>query len=204
MKNEPSSTSRTPVVVLVRHGETEWSRTMRHTGRSDVPLTERGREQARLVGRRLAGLGRRFDLVLTSPLSRARETCELAGFGAGAETRPDLTEWDYGDYEGLTRDEIRAERPGWSPWEDGCPGGEDVDAVAARMNRVAGELSRATGDVAVFGHGHSLRVLAVRWAELPGTAGARLIFDTGALGVLGHDRDLAAILAWNDRAHLEA
>ena len=175
---------------------------MRHTGRTDVPLTEHGREQARLVAARLAG--RRFDRVLTSPLSRAAETCELAGLGAEAELNPDLTEWDYGDYEGKTREEIRTAWPGWSPWEDGCPGGEDVAEVGARMDRVVAELRRTSGDVAVFGHGHALRVLGARWAELPAIAGARLLLATGAIGVLGYDRDLAAILSWNDREHVAA
>lgn len=175
---------------------------MRHTGRSDIPLSERGREQARTVGRRLAE--RHFDRVLTSPLSRASETCELAGMGAGAEERPELTEWDYGDYEGRTRDEVRAERPGWSPWKDGCPGGEDATGVGARMDPVVAELRSATGHVAIFGHGHSLRVLAARWIELPAAAGARIVLDTGAIGVLGHDRDITAIMAWNDGGHLES
>jgi broad specificity phosphatase PhoE len=191
-----------PEIVLVRHGETEWSRDGRHTGRTDVPLTKLGREEAVLVGRRLQG--RRFSRILTSPLSRASETCELAGFGAVAERRPELAEWDYGDYEGMTRHEVRAGRPGWTPWSDGCPGGEDLADVTARIDRIVADLRSIQGAVAVFGHGHSLRVLAARWIELPGVAGARLTLGTAALGFVGYDRELAAILAWNDRSHLPA
>lgn len=208
MLGEPPPAISTPAsdrqreVVVVRHGETEWSRVGRHTGRSDVPLTELGRREAVLVGERLQG--RRFARVLTSTLGRALQTCELAGLGAVAEPLSDLVEWDYGDYEGLTRDQVRADRPGWTPWDDGCPGGESVDDVGRRADRVLSELRRASGDVAVFGHGHSLRVLAARWAELPALAGARLILGTAALGILGYDRELAAIVAWNDASHLDA
>lgn len=190
--------NRRPEIVLVRHGETEWSRTRRHTGRTDVPLTDAGRAEARLLASRLDG--RAFSRVLSSPLSRALETCHLAGLGAGAEVRPELREWDYGDYEGRTTAEIRVERPGWTVWRDGCPGGEVAADVAARLDPLVGELRAASEDVAVFGHGHGLRVLAARWIELPAVAGERLALGTGALSVLGYERETPALRLWNAAA----
>lgn len=183
-------------IVLVRHGETEWSREGRHTGRSDVPLTEPGREQAAALGATL--LAWRFALVLTSPLARAAESCRLAGLGGGALERSDLIEWHYGEYEGRTTAEIREERPGWTLWSDGCPGGETAADVGARADRVVAELRAAPGDVAVFAHGHLLRVLAVRWIGLDPAAGARLALDTATVSVLSFERETAVLELWND------
>lgn len=188
-------------IVLVRHGETEWSRTGRHTGRSEVPLTDAGRRQAERLGERLAG--ERFVRVLTSPQGRAAETCSLAGFGDAADSRADLREWDYGEYEGRTRRDVRVERPGWTVWRDGCPGGEAADDVAERVDRVVAELRAGAGDVAVFAHGHSLRVLAVRWIGLAPEVGENLPLGTAAISVVGWDREAPAILLWNDTAHLD-
>ena len=188
-------------LVAVRHGETSWSRSGRHTGWSDVELTAEGRHQAALAGTRLRR--RAFALVLTSTLVRARETCELAGLGAGAEPDPDLREWDYGDYDGRTRAEILRERPGWWLWTDGCPNGEDATAVAARADRVIARCRRADGPVAIFAHGHLLRVLAARWLDASPVLGASLGLATAAVSVLGWERDTPVIERWNDTAHLE-
>lgn len=180
---------------LIRHAETGWSKARRHTGRTDVPLTDEGRDAARALGDRLGD--RDWSAVWTSPLSRARETCELAGLGSRAETRDDLLEWDYGDYEGITTTEIRETRPGWYLWRDGCPGGESADDVAARCDRVIGELLAADGDVAVFAHGHVLRMLAARWIELAADGGGRLALSTGAISVLGFEREVRVLWRWN-------
>lgn len=185
-----------PEILLVRHGETEWSRSGRHTGRTDVSLTEAGRSQARRLAGRLAG--RSYARVLTSPLGRARETCLLAGLEGGAEVRAELAEWDYGDYEGRTTADIRRERPGWTVWRDGCPGGETADEVATRLQSVMAELGASDGDVAIFAHGHVLRVLAARWIELPAVGGARLALGTAALSVLGYERETPVLRLWND------
>jgi probable phosphoglycerate mutase len=187
-------------VVLVRHGETEWSRSGRHTGRTDVPLTDLGRHQAELLGRRLRG--RSFALVLTSPLGRARETCRLAGLGEGGLLRDELREWDYGEYEGITTPEIRSRRPDWFLWRDGCPGGETAAEVGARADRVVAELRAAGGDCAVFGHGHMLRVLAARWLGLPPGEGRLLGLSTAALSVLGYERETPVLWLWNEASHL--
>lgn len=183
-------------VALIRHAETEWSREGRHTGRTDVPLTARGRESARALPARLVGW--HFMLVLTSPLTRARETCELAGLGAQAEVDEDLLEWDYGEYEGLTSAQIECLRPGWSLWGDGCPGGERASDVAARADRVIARLAAAGAPAAVFSHGHLLRVLGARWAALEGRDGARLGLFTAAICVLGREHGLPIIVRWND------
>jgi broad specificity phosphatase PhoE len=182
--------------VVVRHGATEWSQSGRHTGRTDLPLLEEGRRQAAELGRRLAGHD--FALVLTSPLERARQTCEIAGFGARAQVSDDLREWDYGDYEGLTTDGIRAGRPGWSLWEDGAPEGESAQDVAARADRVIAAVRSQTGDVLAFAHAHLLRVLGVRWVGLDARAGALLTLAPATLSVLGWERDVAVIARWND------
>ena len=182
-------------LVLARHGETEWSRTGRHTGRTDVPLTEVGRRQASLLAVSLAG--RHFERVLSSPLSRALETCRLAGFGDAAETRDELLEWDYGKYDGLTTLEIRSERPGWSLWRDGCPGGETATDVGERADRLLEELREIPGDVALFAHGHVLRVLAARWIGLPAPAGALLALATATVSTLGWERETAVVRLWN-------
>jgi broad specificity phosphatase PhoE len=183
-------------IVLVRHAETEWSRDGRHTGRTDIPLTDHGRAAARAPAAKLRG--RRFALVLVSPSRRARETCELCGLGKDARTREELLEWDYGDYEGLTTAQIEAIRPGWSLWRDGCPGGESPAEVGARADRLIAELRADDGEVAVFSHGHMLRVLGARWIELEPSLGARLRLSTGAICVLGYEHAIAALSSWND------
>jgi broad specificity phosphatase PhoE len=182
-------------VVLVRHGETEWSRDGRHTGRTDIPLTEAGRGQAEELQERLAEWS--FARALASPLSRALDTCRLAGFGDRVELSEALLEWDYGEYEGLTTPQIRETRPGWSLWRDGCPGGETAADVGARVDPVLAELKSSDGNVALFAHGHTLRVLAARWVELPPEAGARLWLATATLSVLGFERETAVIRRWN-------
>jgi broad specificity phosphatase PhoE len=187
-------------VVLVRHGETEWSRSGRHTGRTDVPLTKVGARNAELLAPRLEG--RRFAAVFTSPLSRASETCGLAGLGEGAQIREELLEWDYGEYEGITTEQIREGRRGWLLWRDGCPGGEDLQQVARRADTLIGELRGLDGDAALFAHGHVLRVIAARWVGLPPEAGGLLALSTGTLGVLGYEREVAVIRLWNDGSHL--
>ena len=184
-----------PEVWLARHGETEWSRDMRHTGHTDIELTERGREQAREIGDALGG--RRFARVITSPLARAAETCRLAGLAEAAEPSDALLEWDYGDYEGLTTAKIREDRPGWVLWRDGCPGGETAAEVGARVDPLVAELRDAPGDVALFGHGHALRVLAARWLGLPPTDGALLALDTATLSTLGWERETPVLRRWN-------
>ncbi|MEA2274040.1 MAG: hypothetical protein QOI98_2748 [Solirubrobacteraceae bacterium] len=189
-------------VVLARHGETEWTLSGQHTGRTDVPLTDAGRRQAELLAPRLGG--RRFAAVFTSPLSRAAETCRLAGFANGAQVRDELLEWDYGEYEGLTTVEIRQRRPGWQLWRDGCPGGEDAGQVGARVDRLIAEWRTLDGDAAVFAHGHVLRVIAARWVDLPPEAGALLALSTATVSVLGYEREAAVIRLWNDGAHLGA
>ena len=190
-----------PRVFLVRHGETEWSVTGQHTGRTDLPLTEEGRRQAKRLGARLAG--ERFALVLVSPLSRARETARLAGFGDVAEVEPDLIEWDYGAYDSLTADDIRRDRPGWTPWEGGFPGGETLDDLTERADRVLERVRAAGGDVALFAHGHILRVVAARWLEQPAIAGSRYYLATATLSVLGRERETPVIDRWNEACHLE-
>ncbi len=183
-------------LVLVRHGETEWSLSGQHTSRTDLPLLPAGRERAAALGRELAG--EEFSLVLCSPLRRARETCELAGF---AEERVELCqalrEWDYGEYEGLSTPEIRAERPEWVLWRDGCPGGESPAEVCARADRVLERVREADGDVVAFAHGHILRVMAARWIGLGVEGGARLALAAGSLSVLGFERETSVISRWN-------
>ena len=182
-------------VWLARHGETDWSAELRHTGRTDVPLNANGRAAAGRLRDLLAG--EQFDLVLTSPLSRARETADLAGFGDRAEIEPGLREWDYGDYEGVTTEQIRESRPGWDIFDDGCPGGETLADVGARADRVLERIHAVDGRVMVFGHGHMLRILAARWIGLAPIAGARLVLGTATISVLGWERETAAITRWN-------
>jgi len=184
-------------VVLVRHGETDWSGAGKHTGRTDVPLNERGRREARALAGMLAG--RRFALVLTSPLSRAVETCRLAGLGDRALVRDELAEWDYGAYEGRTTAEIRMRRPGWSLWRDGVEGGETIAQVGARADRLVPELEAAGGDVAVFAHGHLLRVLAARWLGVEPDAGRLLALDPATISALGFEHEWRVLRAWNER-----
>jgi probable phosphoglycerate mutase len=189
------STSGRARVVVVRHGETEWSASGRHTSRTDLSLTDEGRRRAEGLADALSEWS--FAIVLSSPLRRARETCEIAGFSARAEIDDDLREWDYGEYEGLTTPEIRAENPGWWLWSDGCPGGEQPADVAARADRVLARLAAADGDGLVFAHGHLLRVLAARWVSLEAAFGARLALGAGAISVLGHERETSVIERWS-------
>jgi broad specificity phosphatase PhoE len=187
-----------PQLVLIRHGETEWSRDGRHTGRTDLELTERGRAEAERIASSLSGFS--FERVLSSPLCRALDTCRLAGFGDHVEVRDELLEWDYGAYDGRRTAEIHEENPGWVLWRDGCPGGERPDDVAARADQLLAELAQGSGAVAIFGHGHMLRVLAARWLELPAAAGARLVLATATISVLGWEHDWHAIRTWNARS----
>jgi broad specificity phosphatase PhoE len=183
-------------IVLVRHGETEWSLSGQHTSRTDLPLLEVGRERARALGPLLAGWD--FSRVLTSPLRRARETCELAGFGDRAQVMEDLCEWDYGEYEGLTTAQIREQRPDWSLWRDGCPGGEQPSEIGARADRVLDRMRDDGGDVLAVAHGHIFRVLGARWIQLPASGGARLALKAGAICALGYERETEVISLWND------
>ena len=181
-------------VWLLRHAETEWSRTGKHTSFTDVELTDAGRDVARALRSRLEGHA--FGLVLCSPRSRARETAQLAGLECSG-LRDDLVEWDYGEYEGLTTPEIRETRPDWSLWRDGCPGGESPEQVGARADRVIEEIGAAEGDVALVAHGHLLRVLGARWVEEPPAFGSRLYLGTGTLSVLGFERSTRVLRSWN-------
>jgi len=185
-------------IVLVRHGATEWATSGRHTGSTDIPLDDEGREQAKALGARIADWN--FSLVLTSPLQRARETCELAGFGDRAQVDADLREWDYGDYEGLTTEQIRATRPGWTVF-DGVPNGETVEEVGERADRV---IERVLGVdappdalVALFSHGHMLRILGARWVRLPPLDARCLALDTATLSVLGYEHETRVVRRWN-------
>ncbi len=182
-------------LVLVRHGETEWSLSGRHTGLTDIPLTADGERGAEAAGRALARW--RFSHVFTSPLSRARETCRLAGLGEQAEVRDDLLEWDYGEYEGRTTAEIQVERPGWSLWAEGPLGGETVEQVRARADRVIAEAAALPAPVAIFAHGHILRVLTARWLGLEADAGRLFALDPSTISVLGHERETRVIRSWN-------
>jgi probable phosphoglycerate mutase len=182
-------------VYAIRHGETEWSLSGRHTGTTDIPLTDNGRRLAEQLRPRLARQS--FTLVLVSPLRRARETCELAGLGERAIVDADLAEWNYGAYEGLTNAQIQKTVPGWLIFRDGCPQGESPEQVAARADRVITQVRAVEGDVVLFAHGHLLRVLAARWIGLPAGAGAHLLLDTGTLNVLDFYREIPVIRTWN-------
>jgi probable phosphoglycerate mutase len=194
-----------PVVYLARHGETAWTVTGQHTGRTDLPLTPNGERNARRLGLRLQGMS--FVKVFTSPLQRAIRTCELAGFGAVAEVDEDLVEWDYGRYEGMRSAEILADRPDWQLFRDGCPDGESPEEVSLRADRVVERVRAAGGDVLVFSSGHFTRVLAARWLELgPGSAGKYLLLNTSSLSALGYEHKLSqpVIRLWNDDHHVAA
>jgi broad specificity phosphatase PhoE len=182
-------------IVLVRHGQTEWSVSGRHTSRTDLPLTDEGRRRAEALASVFRGT--EFSLVLSSPLRRARETAELAGLGNDMAMDEDLHEWDYGDYEGLTTAEIREQRPNWSLWRDGCPGGESPDQVSARADRVLSLLRKQDGDCAVFAHGHILRVIGARWVGEPASFGSRLALSAGAVSRVGYERETAVMRLWN-------
>jgi broad specificity phosphatase PhoE len=182
-------------IVVVRHGETEWSANGRHTSRTDLPLTDAGRARARELASQLAN--RSFSVVLCSPLRRARETCELAGFSDAAELCEDLREWDYGEYEGLTTPQIRESDPDWNLWRDGCPGGELPAQVQARADRAIERLRSADGDALAFAHGHILRVLTARWLMMEVPAGARFALAAGGVGVFGYERETEVLRRWN-------
>lgn len=190
-------------VTLVRHGETEWSRSGQHTGRTDIPLTDDGRMEAEHIGRALEG--RHFNLVLTSPSQRAIETCALAGLGDQAAIEPDLHEWDYGEYEGITTAQIHETRPEWNLFRDGAPGGEDAAAIGARVDAVLARVLAHDGAAALFAHGHVLRVMGARWIGLPPEGAAKLALSTATLSVLGFERQTPVVSSWNlSPASLEA
>ena len=188
-----------PEIYLVRHGETEWSASGKHTGRTDIPLTPKGEAAARGVADRLKGLS--FQAVWSSPSQRAFSTCTLAGFGATAVKKPDLQEWDYGAYEGVKTKEILAERPGWQLFRDGCPGGESAADVGARADKIIAGLRTIEGSVLVFSSSHFLRVLAARWLGLPPEGGAHFVLDTASISILGYEHDLTepVIRKWNQK-----
>ncbi len=182
-------------VFAIRHGETAWSLSGQHTGTTDIPLTDNGRQLAERLRPVLAK--ETFALVLVSPLQRARETCALAGLGDAAVVERDLVEWNYGEYEGLTPKQIHETRPGWLIFRDGCPGGESPEQVSARVDRVIARARAAEGDVALFAHGHVLRALVARWIGLPASEGQHFLLDTGTLCILGYYRDVPAVKVWN-------
>lgn len=190
-------TTRLPEIWLVRHGETEWSVSGQHTGRTDIPLTAKGEEAARRLGGRLAG--RTFSAVLSSPSERAFRTCVLAGLGAEGRKRADLAEWDYGAYEGVTTRDIIAANPGWKLFRDGCPGGETAADVGVRADRVIAETRSIAGDVLIFSSAHIMRVLAARWLGLPAADGALMVLATASISVLGYEHDLTepVLRSWN-------
>lgn len=188
-----------PRIYLVRHGETEWARLGKHTGKSDVPLIAQGENDAKALRPRLSGTT--FTHVFTSPRQRARRTCELAGYSAVAQVEPDVSEWDYGDYEGLTADEIRAAHPSWSIYRDGCPGGESAEQITARADRVVTRLRGLTGNVAVFSHGHFLRILTTRWVGWPIGYAQNFLLSTASISVLGFNHgstERPVIALWNE------
>ena len=189
-------------VFLIRHGETAWSRSGQHTGVTDIPLTDNGRK----IAGRLARIMRRltFASVLVSPLSRARETCELAGLGDRAEVVRDLMEWNYGEYEGLTSKQIHLRAPAWVLFENGCPGGESPEAIRERVDRVIARVRSVDGNVALFAHGHVFRVFVARWIGLPASAGRHFLLDTAAVSVLGYYGDYPAVKRWNAVVKLPA
>jgi probable phosphoglycerate mutase len=198
----PAMSEMLPVVYLARHGETAWSVSGQHTGLTDLPLTERGERNARQLGKRLEGLS--FAKVFTSPLQRASRTCELAGFKGATEIDRNLLEWNYGDYEGRRTDEIHKERPDWQLFRDGCPGGESVQEVGARADKVVDRVRAIAGDVLLFSSGHFLRVLAARWLGLEPAAGRFFLLSTASLSALGyeHNPSQPVIRLWDDTRHV--
>ena len=191
-----------PAVYLARHGETAWSLSGQHTGLTDLPLTENGERNARQLGKRLSEI--QFNKVFSSPLQRARKTCELAGFGGVAETDRNLVEWNYGDYEGRRSAEISSINPGWQLFRDGCPGGESPGQVAARADQVIVRVRAITGDVLIFSSGHFLRMFAARWLRLEPVAGKYFLLNTASLSILSYEHELSrpAVLLWDDTHHL--
>jgi probable phosphoglycerate mutase len=194
-QQQPPDSSKRAQLWLVRHGETEWSISGQHTGRTDIPLTHKGEQNAIAVGKFLKG--RSFAVVLTSPLLRARETCRLAGFGETAKEDPNLQEWDYGEYEGRTTNDIRKVRPDWSLWKDGVPDGETIEQVAARAQAVIDSVIESPGDVLLFAHGHILRILCCCWLGLPPADGRLFMLGTGAVSTLGYERENRVITRLN-------
>jgi len=182
-------------IWLIRHGETEWSRSGAHTGRTDLPLTAAGRDNAAAIGRCFKGRG--FALVLTSPMQRARDTCRLAGYGDAAQVDPNLCEWDYGDYEGRTTPDIQKDRPGWRLWRDGVPNGETIELVAARAEAVLARTVATDGDAALFAHGHILRILTACWLQLDPRCGSLFELSTASVSRLGYERETRVISCWN-------
>jgi broad specificity phosphatase PhoE len=193
-----------PVVYLARHGETAWSLSGQHTGLTDIALTERGERNARQLAKRLQGIS--FTKVFTSPLQRAKRTCELAGFGAAAEVLPDLVEWNYGAYEGRRTDEIQVDRPGWNIFRDGCPGGESPAQVGERADRVINKVRSTQENVLLFSSGHFLRVLAARWLGLTAESGKYYLLSTASVSILGYEHELSetVIRLWNDIHHIDS
>ncbi len=191
-----------PEIYLARHGETEWSLTGQHTGLTDIPLTERGERNSRSLGKLLEGVS--FTRVWTSPLQRARRTCELAGLGGVAELDDDLVEWEYGEYEGVRTADIQKKHPGWNIFCDGCPAGETIDDVAARADRVIERVRQVDGNVILFSHGHFLRVIAARWIQLPAIEARRCMLTTASLSMLGYEHNLEepVVRHWNDDRHV--
>ena len=192
-----------PSIYLARHGETAWSLSGQHTGVTDLPLTARGEQNARSLAGRLRGVS--FTRVFTSPLQRARRTCELAGFGGVADIDPDLVEWNYGEYEGVTTAEILAKRPGWQLFRDGCPGGESPAQIGSRADRVVARLRGIPGNILLFSSGHFLRVLTARWLGLEPGAGRYFVLSTASLSALGYEHDTSepVIRLWNDTQHVQ-
>jgi broad specificity phosphatase PhoE len=190
-----------PKLYLARHGETAWSLSGQHTGLTDIPLTESGEQGARQLGQRLRGLA--FVRVFTSPLQRAARTCELAGFGSTATTDADLVEWDYGNYEGKTSAEIHLQNPDWQLFRDGCPGGESLQDIAARADRVVGRVRAAGGDVLIFSSGHFLRVLAARWLGMDASQGKHFLVSTASLSILSYEHNMRepVVHLWNEDVH---
>ena len=195
--SEPSVT-----LVLVRHGETEWSKSGRHTGRTDLPLTDEGRRVAERLAQRLAAWN--FSAVFSSPLRRAQDTCQVAGLHDKVQLRPELLEWDYGPYEGLTSVQIQAKEPGWTLWTHGTPGGESVASVEARVDHFLSEVRELSGTVVAFSHGHLLRVLAARWVRLAPLDGRVFTLGTASVSVLGGEHHSPVVQLWNDQSHLAA
>ena len=191
-----------PIIYLARHGETEWSLTGRHTGQTDLPLTENGERNALMLRQRLSEVD--LCTVFTSPLQRAKRTCELAGFGSAAEIVPDLLEWNYGDYEGLTSVQIHSESPDWQLFRDGCPGGESPKQVAVRADRVVNLLQSVAGNVLLFSSGHFLRMLGARWCKVEPIHARSFLLDTASLSMLGYEHNFSqpVIRLWNDTQHL--
>ncbi len=192
-----------PIIYLARHGETVWTVSGQHTGRTDIPLTPRGERNARRLQGRLRGIS--FGRVFTSPLQRAVRTCDLAGFGSVAELDADLTEWNYGEYEGRITADIHKERPGWRLFRDGCPGGESTNEVGSRADRVIAQIRAAGGNVLIFSSAHFLRVLAARWLGLGPEMGRCFVLSTASVSALGYEHDLSepVIRLWDDTRHVE-